>query len=265
MASALRGDKGGWVLIRQVTPPAMKIPTSRFGIRAAVLTLILAQGLPATPEPGPGTAEEIADYIALDLRSDRRLAGTCIETKVVNGIAIITGVALSLDQAERAVGRALMVDGVRAVVNRIRIVAAVAGDDVLRNRVMARLEAHPAIDTAGVRVDVTGGNLVLSGNVGTWDEEKIARELSEEVPGIRRIENDLEVSFEGICSDEAIRWHILHLVRRDPLFDGLPIQVSVNSGVVHLSGETGTSAERERLLRESHVTGVIEVNAGSSS
>lgn len=239
----------------------MHVFTSHRGFRSLVLTLSLGLGVSAASEKGAETHREISDRIAKDLRSDRRLVGTCVETSVVDGIAIITGVALSLEQVERVIARTLAVQGVRAVVNRVRIVTAVTGDDLLRNRVMARLESHPAIEAAGIRAEVSDGNLELSGTVGSWDEEKMVREVAAGVPGIRRIENRLEVTFEGIRSDEAIRWQILHQLRRDPFFDGLPIHVAVSSGVVQLSGETGTSAERERLLRESSVTGVVEIRA----
>lgn len=210
---------------------------------------------------GPVTEEEISDFIAMDFRADRRLAGTSMETRIQDGIAELSGVALSLDQVERAVARILAVDGVRAVVNRVRIVRAVAEDGVLRERVTARLESHPAVDSTGIRAEVSDGALVLSGEVGTWDEQDLARELASEVPGIQEIEERLEVNFEGRRSDEEIRWQILHHVGRDPHFEGLPIQVTVSSGVVRLSGETGTSGERERLFREAHVTGVSSVEA----
>src|SRR5690606_31994753 len=133
----------------------MHVFTSQRGIRALVLTLSLGLGVSDASEKGAATHREISDRIAMDLRSDRRLVGTCVETSVVDGIAIITGVALSLEQVERVIARTLAVQGVRAVVNRVRIVTAVTGDDLLRNRVMARLESHPAIEVAGIRAEVS--------------------------------------------------------------------------------------------------------------
>ncbi len=210
---------------------------------------------------GPETPEEAADFIAMDLQGDLRLKGSRIEVRVENGIASLSGIALSLSQAERAVARALATDGIRAAVNQVRIVKAVAPDATLRERVESTLHRHPAIDAKDVRVNVTEGHLTFSGAVGTWDEQELARDLAAAVPGIQGISGELEVTFEGVRDDRAIEAQVFHVLANDPLFDGLPVDIRVEEGVVRLSGEAGSSAERERMIRHAHVIGVLSVEA----
>src|SRR5690606_35529656 len=105
------------------------------------------------------------------------------------------------------------------------------------------------------------GVVVLGGEVGTWDEQEIAREAVSRIPGVAGIENRTEVVFQSPRSDGQIEKQLAGLIANDPLYDGLHLSVSVKEGVVRLKGEVGTKGEYYRLVRRSSVTRVFEVNA----
>ncbi len=213
----------------------------------------------ATPEMGPEGGPDTADFISMDLKADRKLVGCTVAITVENGIATLTGKALSLQQAERAAARAMATDGVRAVVNRLTIIDPIAKDAILADRVEKRLLNHPAIDATRVKVSVDHRRVMLAGEIGSWDEQELAREIATEIPGIIEVENRLEVTFDTVRTDDAIREQIRYEVADDPLFAGVTIDVMVTDGVVSLGGEVGSTGEKDQLVHNSHVTGVTEV------
>ncbi len=224
------------------------------------MVLVAAMGTAlATPEAGPAGDAGTADFIEMDVEADQIMIGSRIAVKVRDGIATLTGTVLSLEQSERAAARAAATEGIRGVVSLVKIVDPVAKDNVLADRMQLRLANHPAIDASRVKVTVSDRIATLSGRIGSWDEQELARDIATEIPGIRRIENHLEVTFDTIRTDEAIAAQIRHMIARDPLYSGVPIDVSVKEGVVSLGGEVGSTGEKEQLVHTSHVTGVTEV------
>lgn len=213
----------------------------------------------ATPEMGPEGGPDTADFIAMDIKADRQLVGCKLDVSVDNSIATVSGTALSLQQAERAVARAKAIDGVRAVVSRVRIVDPVAKDAVLTERVEKRLVSHGAVDATRVKVSVNHRFATLSGEIGSWDEQELVREIATEIPGIAGVENRLEVTFDTVRTDDAIREQIRYMVADNPLFTGVNVDVMVKEGVVSLGGEVGSPGEKDQLVHLSHVTGVTEV------
>jgi len=233
------------------------IRSTRWMILAA--TLGTAAPLLATPQQGPEGNNEISAFISMDVKGDRLLKGAVVNASTEKGIVTLEGSALSLDQAERAGSLAMATKGVRAVINHIRVLKPVAGDSALAERAMQALSKNQAIDASRVRVNVQDLKAVISGEVGTWDEQDLARSIVSEVQGIHDIDNRLAVNFESVRTDRAIRAQLVHMVQHDPLYDGVKVSFNVKDGFVTISGEVGSHGEKERLIRESQVTGIIQV------
>ena len=219
----------------------------------------------STPEMGPTGPAEVSEFIQMDIQSDSRMKGTQVTVKMDNGIALLTGTVKTMDQSERAAERAMAATDVRAVVNQIQIAEASAPDSALKESVARALKANPALDAKRVTVRADRGNVVLGGEVGTWDEQEIAREITSNVPGVMTIENHTQVVFDSVRTDSQIQEQLRQLIANDPLYDGLSLSVSVKEGVVRLKGEVGTKGEYDRLVRRTSVTGVFEVNADKLS
>ena len=215
----------------------------------------------ATPSPGPEAGAETADFIAVDIQGDRRMVGSKVDVSVAGDIATLSGNAVSLEQAERAAARAKSMDGIRAVVNHLKIVDPVAKDAILAERVQQRLVKSPALDASRVKVSVDKRRAVLSGQIGSWDEQELAREIATEIPGIKEVDNRLEVTFDTVRTDAAIKAQIEYMVADDPLYAGIQIDVIVKDGVVNLGGAVGSTGEKDQLVSRSHVTGVTGVKA----
>lgn len=240
----------------------MKTKTSEPFARMLAVAMITSTAFSfATPELAPGTAGEISEFIAMDISTDSHMQDAKVNVRIKDGIAILTGRATTLDQAERAAERAMAAVKVRAVVNQIEVRPATAATSTLLENVRKALDENPALDAKRITLHGSGGKLVLNGEVGTWDEQEIARETASRVPGVTAIENRTEVVFDSVRTDAQITEQLRQLIANDPLYDGLALSASVKEGIVRLKGELGSRGEYDRLVRRASVTGVFEVNA----
>jgi osmotically-inducible protein OsmY len=214
----------------------------------------------ATPQVVLGDDASLADFISMTFSADERLTDDGIRVSVNQGIATLTGRVATLNQAERAVERTKSVEAVRGVISEIKIASAKASDEQRAAEIARRFAAAPGLGASAITVAVRDQYAILDGQVGTWDEQELAREIASEVPGIAVIENRLTATGKASRSDRAIRWQIERDIADDPLHDGLRITVSVTGGQVRLAGEVGTAGEKELLIRRARVSGVSEVN-----
>jgi osmotically-inducible protein OsmY len=67
-------------------------------------------------------------------------------------------------------------------------------DERIKEDVNDRLTDYAYLDASDVEVDVTGGDVVLTGTVETRHEKRLAEDLAESVSGVRNVENRLRVN-----------------------------------------------------------------------
>ena len=237
-------------------------PTSPWAALTAV-AFALGGPLSASPQLVPTGSTEVADFIQTDVSADPGLKGAEVNVRVENGIAVLSGAALSLSQAERATARAIASAGVRAVVNKIAIPTGASSE--ITEQIRAAFKAQKMVSAEDIKPTVNGSKVTLSGSVGTLDERDLAREIVTQIPGVVAIQNNLEVTFEGIRKDSQIEEQLRFIIKDDPLYAGLDLKVAVKSGVAKISGDVGTKGEHDRLIRNSYVTGVIDVQIGDLS
>ena len=191
------------------------------------------------------------------LSKDRQLAESDIHVSIENGIATLSGHADCLAKTERAAARVIASSEVRAVVNQIEIPA--VDDKRISNDARAALRNQQLVGVDHIKLAVNGQRASLHGSVGTLDERDLAREIVSAVPGVAAVENQLDVTYEGIRTDAQIAAQLQFMIKDDPLCDGLALTVQVKDGEVKLGGAVGSREEFDRLVRRSYVTGVTDV------
>jgi osmotically-inducible protein OsmY len=91
--------------------------------------------------------------------------------------------------AERAV-RQLM--GLRGVSNQLTLTARVTPND-LKNRIEAAFKRTAELEARKIRVETTGGKVILEGSVHTWAEREEAEDAVWAAPGVTVVEDRLGV------------------------------------------------------------------------
>jgi len=65
----------------------------------------------------------------------------------------------------------------------------------LDDRVFSALEANPYVSQRNLRFETDEGRVILRGEVGTFFQKQMAQESLRNVEGVRKIDNELEVSW----------------------------------------------------------------------
>ncbi|MDF1814111.1 MAG: BON domain-containing protein [Verrucomicrobiales bacterium] len=191
---------------------------------------------------------------------------------VVDGKVIVSGEVPSL--AERNIIEKILfnIAGVREVENRIVVtVPDRVEDEALENRIEARLRSDVLVDSSLVNVSVTSGIVTLSGSVPSLRERDRAVALCY-LPGVANIDyGDLRIVYlpepETVVipdatplSDAEIKAVISESISYNPRVSSANIGVTVDNGVVSLSGKVATIRARHEAQEATLGTvGVVDV------
>jgi osmotically-inducible protein OsmY len=212
---------------------------------------------PARPEVSD---QDIADAIEDRWLGDGILDLNRITVTVDEGIAQIDGTATSLLEKQRATRIAEAVRGVRAVSNQLEVRPLSDGDDdLLQTRIETGLTFDPALGDGKVQVSVRDGIAHLTGTVASWPEKHSAERVAQDVRGVLAVDNALEVRYPDSRSDEEIRADVEERLRWDVRLSTVPLAVRVEDGVVVLSGQVASPAQRRWARWKSWVNGVEDV------
>lgn len=168
------------------------------------------------------------------------------EVWVRQGTAYIEGTVPNLRQKKLAGDIARQVNGIREVVNRLRITPLpVLDDDSLRKHIRRALVRNPKIDESRVTVAVMNGVVYLGGFASTAAEKRLAEQEAWSTPGVREIVNRVEVLSATPKSEIEIVSEILRSFSDCLGLDLSKITVQFKDGTVHLRGTVPSNYLRE--------------------
>jgi osmotically-inducible protein OsmY len=126
---------------------------------------------------------------ALDLRSS---IPERIQATVHNGHVTLTGTADWQFQKRDAEKALRHIRGVRGVVNYMTIKPR-ATERGVRHTIVEALHRNANLDARHISVVVTGDKVTLTGHVSNWQQRDTAERAAGDAPGIREVENHIEV------------------------------------------------------------------------
>ncbi|MEJ2638043.1 MAG: BON domain-containing protein [Desulfosarcinaceae bacterium] len=228
------------------------------GVCCAVL-LFWAETAKAVPRL---TDDTISDAVEDELQLDDAVRSNLIDITVSEGIVTLTGSVDNLLAKERAGRIAEEVKGVRAVVNTIRVLPPILrSDKAIQKDVSDALLMDPATDNYEVSVAVKDNVVTLAGSVDSWQEKQLCKTVAMGVKGVKGIDNNIEFHYSAGRPDSEIQKEIEQALRWDVLVDDALVHVTVNDGIVELSGTVGSLAEKRRAISNAYLTGVNDVDA----
>lgn len=232
----------------------------------------------ASTRPDPAVAQAIRDAFFYD----PRVSGFDITVEVEDGVATLTGVVDNLKAKQSAAEDARNTVGVRRVENNLTVEPVMfhSDEDVARN-IEERLVLDPMIQEDEVNVRVDGGVAMLGGEVDTYFEKLQVGDVAARASGVRKVENHLDVTYEPLPYDPLIySWNpviydvdyfphdkqdvqIRHDVEQElwwsPYVEQEAINVSVEDGIVTLTGSVDSWTERELATQEAFEGGALGV------
>lgn len=211
--------------------------------------------------------EQIRADVQRELARDAQLTDIPIRVSVEHGIVQLEGEVPYLFHREHAAEETRLVNGVRAVDNRIVVVSqqplaelvAPPTAEQLRAALLDELKADPRVTASQVDVAVTDNRVSLVGVVASMFEREVAERIARSVFGVTRVDNQLTVNALH-RSDEKIRSDVVFNLKSDSWLGGQALTVTVREGIVTVSGETDDFNSKLRATRlAARVNGVRSI------
>jgi osmotically-inducible protein OsmY len=168
----------------------------------AILLLMLA-GCTGTHEAGENPVGRAVDDSTITTRinhemlKDDIVKARQIDVDTIGGHVTLTGVVATRQESTRAAQIARSVPAVKSVTNNIQIgersFGNVWSDNVLGNKIKAKLIAEPEVRSMNIDVDVYLGVVTLTGVVSSKYQKDRAIEISRRTDGIVKVIDNLKV------------------------------------------------------------------------
>lgn len=202
--------------------------------------------------------------VIAELTWDDRVDVRNIDVEVDEGDVTLTGTVPTYSQKHAAELDAWIISGVRSVDNRIKIEFPedfeVPSDSQIRANVEASLMSNSLVDSTKITVKVAAGVVNLEGTQETYYEKAKAEDIALDVRGVIDVRNQITVVPSESLTDEAIGDTIISRLRRSAFVNAENVNVTVQNGIVSLSGKVdGWSAYKIALDSARFTTGVIDV------
>lgn len=136
-------------------------------------------------------------------------------------------------------------------------------DSQLQLDVMEELKWEPGVDQEHIGVSVVSGVVTLSGTVRSYAEKLLAEKTVRRVKGVRAVAEDLQVRYDWQpkTSDAEIAKRVADILEWDPQVPRERIEVTVEDGVVKLSGKVDWHYQKDLASEDvSKITGVLHID-----
>ncbi|MBT8330975.1 MAG: BON domain-containing protein [Deltaproteobacteria bacterium] len=168
-----------------------------------IVMLVAISGCANTQESGKNPVETMLDDSTITTRvnhammKDKTVKARQIDVDTIGSHVTLTGAVATRNEAKRASQIALSVPGVKSVSNNIQIGKRGFGDiwddNVLSNKIKAKLIAEPEVRSLNIDVDVYLGVVTLTGVVSSKYQRDRAIDLSRSTDGIVKVIDNIKV------------------------------------------------------------------------
>jgi len=211
------------------------------------------------------TETEIKDKVERFFRRDSRIPAGRIDVSVAGSIVKLEGTLETREAFRAAENDAYMVLGVKTVDNQLRVVPPETQeqptDPELEEIVRSTLIWNTQVNTADMDVVADKGVIELSGSVYSYHQKRLAEELASSIQGVSEVRNNLVINTRDDVNDELIADNIFEALDADPLVNVQDIDISINNGLVTLSGNVqeyaAANAAHDALLYIPGVRGIV--------
>ncbi|MFP4522020.1 MAG: BON domain-containing protein [Fibrobacterota bacterium] len=201
----------------------------------------------------------ISDAVRNDLWLDKAVSSHNLDVETEDGIVMLSGSVDNILAESRAVKIARSIKGVRSVVEKITVRPVNRPDEKIKSDVIAALVIDPVTESYETTVSVEDGKVRLTGTVESWAEKKLCERVAKSVSGVKSIENDIDINYQADREDSEIKSEIERRLTNDPYVYAALINVSVEDGIVELSGTVGSASQKSMAYNNAWVNGVKTV------
>jgi osmotically-inducible protein OsmY len=215
---------------------------------------------------------EIEEEIKQAMNYDVRLDNGFIDVEVDQGKVSLSGSVGSAAEKQHAITKA-WVAGVTMVDSKDLDVKDLARnenlrkekyvhktDDEIKQAIKDAFLYDPRVLSFNPEVSVNNGYVTLSGVVNNLQAKRAAENDARNVVGVFGVTNNLEVSPLDLLTDSELKAEILKGLNRYPSIENWQVNVTVNNGIVYLSGSVDTYFEKSQAETvAANTKGVLDI------
>lgn len=191
-----------------------------------------------------------------------------IEVTVSEGDLIMEGEVEHIIAKKLALELAAAVPGIQGIVDRLRVTPAAPMEDgeicdhvrdalaqestfedcsirIWDKGELRTIQDRSATSSATIEVEITGGVVILNGQVPSLTHKRITGVLAWWIPGSRDVINGLEVVPVQNDNDDEISDAVRIVLEKNPFVDASQINVSTHNAVVTLAGLVRNQTEQQ--------------------
>jgi osmotically-inducible protein OsmY len=199
------------------------------------------------------------------LKWDPRLSAGEVEVEVKGSSVKLEGSVPNNTAMRAAEQDAYMVEGVRTVDNYLAIKfpedSVIPDDITIESNIRNMFLWDNRINSTGISITVSNGVVGLDGTVNTYWEKTLAEDIASSATGVYMVNNNLAINETGDINDEILANQVRDGIDLNPYVQAQEIQVSVNEGIVTLSGNVQSYLEsteaHDAALHTRGVRGIV--------
>jgi osmotically-inducible protein OsmY len=210
--------------------------------------------------------EQIEEAVRDAFLYDPRVISFDPEIDVDDGVVTLRGVVHNVRAKKAAEEDARRVVGVWRVVNHLKVRPEIGvNEDILAQRVREALARDAYVNRYDVTVITHNGEVDLYGTVDSDFEKKRAATVAARIPGVVIVDNHLvsEAAADLSSLAEKSDWEIEKDIQNElfwsPFVDDAEVRVSVDDGLVTLTGTVDTWWERQEAREQALEGGAVAV------
>lgn len=132
-------------------------------------------------------------------------------------------------------------------------------DEVIQGRVEAGLFLSPRLGDSNIEINVSAGEVTMTGTVGGGDQRELAVAIAERIPGVESVTDDMEVRSDDeeqdgarqLLADAYLAWQEVHIRAElleefdsSPAMEDFDISFTFEGDTLTLEGTVGSDIER---------------------
>jgi hyperosmotically inducible periplasmic protein len=192
-----------------------------------------------------------------------------------DGVVTLTGTVQDHDQKALAEDTVSNLPGVVSVINEIKVESEPKehSDAWIALKVRSLLLVRANVSATSTNVDVTNGEVLLTGTVNNAAQKDLTEAYVKDVDGVRTVRNELVIKDKAPNSDEStmgetiddasITSQVKYALLSHRSTSAVKTKVSTHDGVVMISGDADSDAEKDLVSKlASSIRGVKSVDNG---
>jgi len=192
----------------------------------------------------------LREAVVRELERDPEVFAKHISVTAVDGAVTLGGHVTMIHEKHVAVRAAERVAAVRAVADDIEVrepsLHDRADDEIGEEIAHLRWAGGPIPDSVGVQV--RDARVILHGDVASGDQRDAAESAVRHLAGVHIVDNLIKVKTQAEPSDSDVERRVREAIARTADLDARSIEVRMDNGIAHLSGQVVTSVALQVAL-----------------